>query len=53
MRAPRLLEPVRQRVKYCSARTEEGYLHRTRRFIFFHRKKHPSRMGGPQVEAVL
>jgi len=48
MSAPRLFEQVRQRV-----RTEEGYLHRTRRFSFFHGKKHPRRMDGPQVEAFL
>jgi integrase len=37
----------------ASLRTEDSYLHWIRRFIFFHSKKHPREMGGPQVEAFL
>jgi integron integrase len=55
MPPPRLLDQVhdRLRVKHYSLRTEEAYLHWIRRFIFFHGKKHPRDMGGPQVEAFL
>ena len=55
MSSPRLLDQVRDRirVKHYSLRTEEAYLHWIRRFIFFHGKKHPRDMGGPQVEAFL
>ena len=34
-------------------RTEDTYVQWIRRFIFFHGKKHPREMGGPQVEAFL
>ena len=52
MPSPRLLDQVRDRlrVKHYSMRTEDTYLQWIRRFIFFHGKKHPREMGGPQVE---
>jgi len=55
MPSPRLLDQVRDRlrVKHYSIRTEDTYLQWIRRFIFFHGKKHPREMGGPQVEAFL
>lgn len=55
MSSPRLLDQVRDRirVKHYSLRTQDSYLHWIRRFIFFHGKKHPRDMGGPQVEAFL
>ena len=55
MRAPRLLDQVRERirVKHYSLRTEDAYLHWIRRFIFFHAKRHPREMGGAEVEAFL
>ena len=55
MSSPRLLDQVRDRlrVKHYSMRTEDTYLQWIRRFIFFHGKKHPREMGGPQVEAFL
>ena len=55
MPAPRLLDQVRERirVKHYSLRTEDAYLHWIRRFIFFHGKRHPRHMGGPEVEAFL
>ncbi|MGQ0652727.1 MAG: integron integrase [Betaproteobacteria bacterium] len=55
MAQPRLLDQVRERlrVKHYSLRTEEAYLHWIRRFIFFHGKRHPRELGGPQVEAFL
>ena len=55
MPAPKLLDMVRERirVKHYSLRTEDAYLHWIRRFIFFHAKRHPREMGGPEVEAFL
>ncbi len=55
MAAPKLLDMVRARirVKHYSLRTEDAYLHWIRRFIFFHGKRHPREMGGPEVEAFL
>ena len=53
MSSLRLLDQVRDRlrVKHYSMRTADIYLQWIRRFIFFHGKKHPREMGGPQVEA--
>jgi len=55
MPSPRLLDQVRDRlrVKHYGMRTEDTYLQWIRRFIFFHGRKHPREMGGPQVEAFL
>ena len=55
MPSPRLLDQVRDRlrVKHYSMRPEDAYLHWIRRYIYFHAKKHPRDMGGPQVEAFL
>ena len=52
MPPPRLLDQVRDRlrVKHYSLRTEDAYLHWIRRFIFYHGKRHPQEMGGPQVD---
>ena len=52
---PRLLDQVRdviQRLHY-SIRTEQTYVDWIRRFIVFHRKRHPKEMGAPEVEAFL
>ncbi len=53
--APRLLDQVREkiRLKHYSYRTEKAYLGWIRRFILFHGKRHPTKMGGPEVEAFL
>ena len=55
MPPPKLLEQYRERlrVKHYSLRTEDAYLHWARRFIYFHGKRHPREMGGPEVEAFL
>jgi len=34
------------RVRHCSIRTEEFYLHWIKRFILFHDKRHPADEGG-------
>ena len=51
----KLLDEYRERlrVKHYSLRTEDAYLHWARRFIYFHGKRHPREMGGPEVEAFL
>ncbi len=52
---PRLLDRVREclRLKHYSYRTEQQYVAWIRRFILFHGKRHPSTMGGAEVEAFL
>lgn len=52
---PRLLDQVRQalRLGHYSSRTEEAYVHWIRRFILFHRKRHPAEMAEPEVTAFL
>jgi hypothetical protein len=53
--APRLLDKVRERVRYLhfSLRTEEAYVHSIRAFVRYHGRRHLREMGGPQVEAFL
>lgn len=53
--SPRLLDQVRERLrfKHYSLRTEEAYVHWIKRFIFFHKKKHPKEMGAREVTAFL
>lgn len=48
--APKLLDRVRQtiRAKQYSRRTESAYVDWIRRYIVFHRKRHPSDMGAPR-----
>jgi len=50
-----LLEAVRGRcrVKHYSLRTEEAYTGWIKRFIIFHKKRHPAEMGGIEVEQFL
>jgi integron integrase len=50
-----LLEQARDKIraKHYSIRTEEAYLHWMKRFILFHRKRHPQDMGAKEVEAFL
>ncbi len=53
--SPRLLDQMRERirVKHYSLRTEKAYVDWGRRFIVFHRKRHPREMGATEVEAFL
>ena len=55
LRSARLLDQVRERIQYLhySIRTEDAYVHWIRAFIFFHDRRHPAEMGGPEVEAFL
>lgn len=52
---PKLLDSVRDRIraKHYSLRTEEAYVSWIRRFILYHRKKHPSAMGAEEVNQFL
>jgi predicted aldo/keto reductase-like oxidoreductase len=53
--APRLLNQVRDkiRLKHYSIRTEQTYTDWVRRFILFHKKRHPVEMGAVEVEQFL
>jgi integron integrase len=52
---PRLLDRVRRhlRVKHYSIRTEQAYLDWIKRFILFHHKRHPEKMGEQEIGAFL
>ena len=52
---PRLLDQVREviRMRHYSIRTEQAYVQWIRRFILFHRKRHPREMGAPELTAFL
>lgn len=50
---PKLLDRLRAaiRLRHFSRKTEEAYVGWARRFILFHRKRHPSEMGEAEVTA--
>jgi integron integrase len=52
---PRLLDQVRQaiRARHYSRRTEDVYVMWVKRFILFHRKRHPAEMGEAEINAFL
>jgi integron integrase len=52
---PRLLDQLRARIRarHYSLRTEQAYVFWCRAFIRFHGLRHPSDMGGPEVQAYL
>jgi hypothetical protein len=52
---PKFLDRLRDaiRTRHYSLRTEEAYLMWAKRFILFHNKRHPSSMGGEEVNAFL
>lgn len=39
--------------RHYSHRTEQTYCHRVKRFIFFHKVRHPAKMAEPEVNAFL
>jgi site-specific recombinase XerD len=51
----RLLERVRHaiRIKHYSIRTEQAYVSWVKRYILFHNKRHPAKMGKAEIEAFL
>lgn len=52
---PKLLDQVRAviRTLHYSIRTEQAYVDWIRRFILFHKKRHPAEMGKEEIEAFL
>jgi len=52
---PRLLDRVRQaiRARHYSLRTEEAYVGWIRRYILFHKKRHPMEMGETEINAFV
>jgi integrase len=54
-RAPKLLDRVRHviRAKHYSRRTESAYVDWIRRYILFHKKRHPSEMGASEITSFL
>ncbi len=52
---PKLLDRVRAslRLRHYSLHTERTYLQWIKRFILFHRKRHPEEMGKPEIEQFL
>ena len=55
MPAVKLLDRVREqlRLKHYSYRTEETYLHWIKRYILFHKKRHPAEMGDEEIRTFL
>lgn len=51
----KLLDQVRDimRRKHYSRRTEQNYIYWMKRYIFYHRKRHPKDMGVHEIEAFL
>ena len=51
----KLLDQVRDaiRLKHYSIRTEEAYVSWIKRFILFHKKRHPLEMGAAEIEEFL
>jgi hypothetical protein len=52
---PRLLNEVRSvaRMRHLSIRTEQAYVQWIRRFILFHKKKHPLDMGENEIRKFI
>jgi len=55
MTQPKLPDQVRDaiRILHYSIRTEEAYLHWTKRYILYHNKQHPQDMGEQEITAFL
>src|SRR5947209_8598392 len=55
MSEPKLLDQVRAvaRLRHRSLSTERGYVNWIKRFIFFHRKRHPAEMSEPEIRDFL
>ena len=53
--ATKLLDLVREtaRLKHLSLRTEESYIHWIKRFVLFHKKRHPVELGEEEVRRFL
>jgi hypothetical protein len=51
----KLLDQVREtaRLKHLSLRTEEAYVQWIKRFVLFHKKRHPMALGENEVRQLL
>ena len=54
-RKPKLMDSLREalRSRHYSRRTEQTYCHWAKRFIFFHKVRHPAEMAEPEINAFL
>lgn len=52
---PKLLDQVRTTIrrKHYSIRTEDSYVDGSKRYIFFHNKRHPAELGEHEIEEFL
>ena len=52
---PKLLDRLRAeiRIRHCSLRTAEAYAGWVRRYILFHKKRHPAEMGEVEIRRFL
>ncbi len=52
---PKLMDQIKatMRIKHYSLKTEKSYVQWIRRYIFFHKKRHPHEMGALEVEKFL
>ena len=52
---PKLLLQLRRalRLRHYSLRTEQAYVHWVRRFVVFHRMRHPAELGDAEISAFL
>lgn len=52
---PKLMDRLREalRSRHYSRRTEQAYCHWVKRFIFFHKVRHPAQMAEPEINAFL
>ncbi len=50
-----LMNQVSEVMRYyhCSKRSEDAYVQWIKKFIFFHKKRHPSEMGKAEIEVFL
>lgn len=55
MTSPKLLDQLRAKLRYkhYALATERAYCHWVKRYIFFHQKRHPRDMGGPEIASFL
>jgi len=55
MTSVKLMDQLRAKLRYkhYALATERAYCHWVKRFIFFHNKRHPRDMGGPEIASFL
>lgn len=55
MTTPKLLDQVKSvaRLKHLSLKTEQAYAYHIKRFILFHEKRHPTKMGEDEIRKYL